>query len=368
MGITVVIASDPQLRWWRGRGPQEALKDLAWKSNNEQAMAIDRVFELTWPDERGGVVETPKAVIVNGDLTEWWLEGLSPGSVNQPNELMEQFLDRIWYPIYPGLGNHDYEINVGKNEVGDKNLSAKRAVWWMDGWVRRNQDRIVSYDANIRSNDQDDLVGSLAYSFNIGYMHFVQLQYRPDYTCTLDRYFVVPKVEIKTSWEWLQRISTRQPKKGAPSWSTCIRTMKSGQLNLRTLPVARMLLPFSGVICIQSWAATTNLSRAPTFRISTALPRSIAHFCWQSLRTATCVCAALTVSLGIPSSGQPPSQTTLKKCLTPRYNPGSSMVLRRPDRSGWYYKHGMTGSSLLLRRILSLQTSKTSGKRPLLRS
>jgi hypothetical protein len=155
-GFSMVIASDPQLTWWRGGDDPDCSSRRDWgeealmmdscvdtkgkETNKNQVSAINRVMELgRWPETgfaRGGgsPINTPNGVIVNGDLMatghawEWDLFKSYHGK------------DKLNYQPYWGLGNHDYENFAyayhGNDDCtyywtwdGDKNSCAKWAVW-----------------------------------------------------------------------------------------------------------------------------------------------------------------------------------------------------------------------------------------------
>jgi len=133
--------------------------DTHYKSNDETASANQTTIELmnalpgtAFPSETGGTVDSPRAVIVTGDLTE---NGLS--------EEWESFTanygiykeGRLNYPVYEGWGNHDCHNN--------------RTIV-MDGICERNSKR--SGLTNISNNGYH-------YSWDWDGVHFVQLNIYP---------------------------------------------------------------------------------------------------------------------------------------------------------------------------------------------
>ncbi len=116
------------------------------------------------------------ATIINGDLTAF----------GSQHDYLD-FFKSIWGAsnigvshLYPGLGNHDYENNVNdcwRNQC---------AIYMLDYFYKRiKSDPFISFfDAQMGDNGTDFKwwSGSLAYSWNIGKFHFVQLNNYPSYT------------------------------------------------------------------------------------------------------------------------------------------------------------------------------------------
>jgi hypothetical protein len=150
--FSMLVASDTQLPWWREgddpgcKGDDDPDTDTcgdqkAAQTNQAETSAMNRVLELgTWPAdgvERGGgtAISVPKGIILNGDLTAYWHEWQV--------KLLEQYYapSKLSYPPYLGLGNHDYDNNVDRNNgqscsyqpafYEDTNRCAKEAVWYM---------------------------------------------------------------------------------------------------------------------------------------------------------------------------------------------------------------------------------------------
>src|SRR5262249_3913914 len=113
-----------------------------------------------------------KGVIINGDLTEY-------GHDWQFAKYREVY-DGLGLKTYPGLGNHDYKNNV--NDCAENNC-ANRMVTYMNDYVKGLKP--ASYDFR-ESNVHYEFPslrkvyeGSLAYSWDIGNVHFVQLHNYP---------------------------------------------------------------------------------------------------------------------------------------------------------------------------------------------
>ena len=192
--FTMIFASDTQLPWWTrdGRCKNEACTlAIGRKTNGEQVAAINGITRLRWPD--GHAVQKPQGVVLNGDLTAFWHDWQL--------ELFEEYWtnkESIHLPVFPGLGNHDYANNVRDcwwvRDLGffkGKNGCAQSAVNWMKAAVSCGKAepfpaRLVQrFDTN-----------SLAYSWNVGSWHFVQLHNRPDYA--------EAGIGIRDSFAWLK--------------------------------------------------------------------------------------------------------------------------------------------------------------------
>ena len=158
-GFSMVLASDSQYKWWRGGqdpicNTSPCIDGKAAETNLDMALGIANITQIgPWPAPLTGDVTAPTAVIINGDLTEYW----HPGQIDavqamyalQPN------------PIYYGLGNHDYQNNTTANDgscysshggvaTTDANRCAKQAIAWMAdkigtlGVVNHDAPRFVS--------------------------------------------------------------------------------------------------------------------------------------------------------------------------------------------------------------------------------
>ncbi|MEO9872098.1 hypothetical protein [Ekhidna sp.] len=123
-----------------------------------------------------------KGLIINGDLTE------KPARSNRKKyELMyKENEDLREITLYPGLGNHDYANHLSKgSEMLIKHHLIKDVM----------QLPITGFDWN--SKDEQ---GSLAYSWEIGSIHFVQLHNYPTYEVDRSNFY-----KIRSSLAWLER-------------------------------------------------------------------------------------------------------------------------------------------------------------------
>jgi len=191
--FSMVFMSDPQFNWsCQSEGnisndycgvPANLEKDEAthaMETNMNHASAIRAINDSMGSNFRG--------VVINGDLTAFG---------NKDGEL-DRFRDvylSLDFPVWPGLGNHDYQNNV--NDCGAhawvnwNYCAADMAQFLAEG--ARSSDRIsnndvTKYDKNFaQAGDQRNVSGSLAYSWDIGKFHFVQLNNYPTYTQSFTR-------------------------------------------------------------------------------------------------------------------------------------------------------------------------------------
>nr|WP_075518752.1 hypothetical protein [Moritella viscosa]SHN99118.1 Alr1329 protein [Moritella viscosa] len=121
-------------------------------------------------------------------------------------------------PVYPGLGNHDYQnyiddkwcdgwyIEVGGYRAWAQNLCAARLVEWFVGRVKTIP--ASKNDIKVSGHRGKDISGSLAYSFDKYDWHFVQLNNKPGYTkrfTSYDSWIVRQRnIDIKDSYLWLK--------------------------------------------------------------------------------------------------------------------------------------------------------------------
>ena len=158
-GFSLLIMSDPQYPWWRhGNDPDcmtdECVSARGTTTNAELIVAMNRVLQLgSWPANGnftrgvGSAINDVSGVIVNGDLTAFF----HPYQAEWFNSTYPAQLD---FPIYPGLGNHDYKNNVDDCSFAaatttywpDSDRCAKEAVWYLGRWIYGNRPRIVNWD------------------------------------------------------------------------------------------------------------------------------------------------------------------------------------------------------------------------------
>ncbi|KEQ22115.1 metallophosphoesterase [Paenibacillus tyrfis] len=201
--FSVIISSDPQYPWYDDTLPYGLTTESQIKENSERQISqqYESMNEFAKQRRGNGSPYPVQGVLINGDLTafgkDWQLDKY------------KELLGKLELPYYPGLGNHDYANNVDDSM---NNNCATRMVDFMYGWLRLHAG-ILNYDFDERSyykfpENRVDYTGSLAYSFNIGKVHFVQLQNFPSYADNWDSWnFGSARRDfyfIKSSLAWLK--------------------------------------------------------------------------------------------------------------------------------------------------------------------
>ncbi|MCO7224371.1 metallophosphoesterase [Pleionea sp. CnH1-48] len=163
--FTMVFASDPQIGFCISKtcldGPGSSEVANQWHIES-----IRRHRESVGTDHFAGIV-------INGDIT-------NIGNYKQFKKYNWHWETDNRFNIYPGLGNHDYK-NYARDRKG-------RAAEYLDIFTDRFGS-IPTEHFDHRSNDSilnNRHDGSLAYSFEIGDYHFVQLHQNPAYSVTID--------------------------------------------------------------------------------------------------------------------------------------------------------------------------------------
>lgn len=152
-----------------------------------------------------------RGVVINGDLTNF----------GQPYELdkFKEMWEQTGLKLYPGLGNHDYDNNV--NDCFE-NRCAPGMVKYMNNFVTRLNP--ASFDFQVSGQyyklpeNRIDYKGSLAYSWDIGDVHFVQLHNYPAYTRSWNSWDAGAArrdfMEITSSLSWLRADLTKARNEG----------------------------------------------------------------------------------------------------------------------------------------------------------
>lgn len=201
----MAITADPQLEWRCGEGTlcarkAKSLRDQAILSNRWQTNSINKLVRQYGSSFKG--------VIVNGDLTAF-------GHSDQFKMYKQYFEDRIKARVYPGLGNHDYANNV--NDCFENNC-ARGMVDFLAKKVR-SLPGIKSFDYKVGKVYYEfpslhrNHRGSLAYSFEIGGVHFIQMNNYPSYRTHFKGWnFLGARMDhysIRSAFAWLQKDLTR---------------------------------------------------------------------------------------------------------------------------------------------------------------
>ncbi|MCT8345315.1 hypothetical protein LG003_21330 [Photorhabdus kleinii] len=198
-----IIGSDPQ-PWHLNNNqegyngdPNSSKNEALWKSRTEPTYQSMRYLDA-------------KFVIVNGDMTEY-------GRDNTWRDT-EAAYSKAGIPILYGLGNHDYNNNVhdcsdGINTYFDNcaGNSVVNKLWMKFGYRVPLSNyggvaglNIVRSDYKLtppKGSGKYQLDGSLAYSFEYGGVHFIQLNMCPTYTVDLS--IADYNIHISDSLKWL---------------------------------------------------------------------------------------------------------------------------------------------------------------------
>lgn len=183
-GFSMLVASDSQFSWNycsdSTTSPECAREksvfagmsdeDLGRMYNRNLTAAINQVGGVIGEGALGGA-------IINGDLTEFGDQGPDLG------DYINIYEHGLKMNVYAGLGNHDYANNV--NDCGN-NTCASSMIDYLANQVPSLNPLSFDYTesgvyyhfpSNVKHHD-----GSLGYSWEIGNVHFVQLNNFPTYT------------------------------------------------------------------------------------------------------------------------------------------------------------------------------------------
>ena len=192
-GFHMIIASDTQYPWTKDMSkPRDQQESDSKQYNGEFVKTMN---ELT--NQLGNV----KGVVINGDLTNF-------GHAKELT-VFKQIFSGLKAPIHVSLGNHDYSNNVDDTY---ENAAANNMVEYMVEQLKAknypNTDYKVEngYDGAIVTT----ISGSLAYSWDEGNVHFVQLQHHPLYEREWSNYVSIgaakrKTVKITNSLQWLKQ-------------------------------------------------------------------------------------------------------------------------------------------------------------------
>lgn len=185
--FTILITADPQYPWHDDIYP-DRLKDGSMISiglnENSKRQITQQFGDMNTLKKTH--FQSIEAILINGDLTAY--------GHNEQLETFKKMYNDLEIKTYPGLGNHDYENNIGKgqgcgplnihNASKTNNDCASRMVRFMHNFLKENKNKSgFSYDFKQKNSvGKTHYTGSLSYSFNIGKLHIVQLQNHPGYT------------------------------------------------------------------------------------------------------------------------------------------------------------------------------------------
>lgn len=204
-----IIGGDPQA--WRQESGDPNSKDnkAPWEALNKKVAASIAWYQhVVDGSGRKGI----RSVIINGDITEF-------GRENTLNSYKEIY-DKLPFPIYFGLGNHDYANNVndciGWGYPTSYNACALHMAVQLQAAVAQYKRNNPSANFKIdKSGDQYGKgSGSLAYSWDDDNLHFVQLNNYPTYSVHLDQWSGQWDLRITKSLDWLENDLSQAAAKG----------------------------------------------------------------------------------------------------------------------------------------------------------
>src|SRR5450830_843559 len=184
------VLSDPQafrLPNDVGDPNDESKNGDAWRIINDRLVtAINKV---------GGI----EFGIVNGDITEF-------GRNNSWNNFASTY-NRLYFPYYIGLGNHDYQNNVDNCTEGIVFPSADSCAFnslnRMNNALHNYSSTLAQFSTDWITTSPSHWTGSMSYSWDYKDVHFVQLQNFPSYhvalTAWTERY-----AWVSSSISWLR--------------------------------------------------------------------------------------------------------------------------------------------------------------------
>lgn len=203
--FSIVFVSDTQYPWTdvtdnAGKESKSVKKARATVLNQNHVKSINSLV---------GKVEKLKGAIFNGDLTafghDWQLDEFK----------------RIWRNLkvkkYMGLGNHDYANNVDQCY---QNNCVDRMVDYMKDHIKSLGVKGDYYEKDFYEFPSlvKETNGSLAYSWNLNHVHFVQLQNFPLYQKSWSNYIAGDAkrltYNIKNSLNWLDNDLSEARKNG----------------------------------------------------------------------------------------------------------------------------------------------------------
>jgi len=200
--FSYLIASDAQVDWYNGESAyigrlnypppcssgdscKSCTKKMGEYTNQQMKLSFEKLVQ-----ENDAKSPTPRTLIMNGDLTQYFHrdEYLKYASFYHNISGLQSF--------FPSLGNHDYDQGSatfnGDEWIGPNYCNGRHAVAYF-----RNAfcNKIPNFDAKKRVTRYDPK--SLAYSWEEGNYHFVNVHYYPVYENAA--------LGISSSLQWLER-------------------------------------------------------------------------------------------------------------------------------------------------------------------
>jgi cytolysin (calcineurin-like family phosphatase) len=196
----VAVVGDPQL-YWKCSAPDcidNALEDSAEYhgslSNKWQVQSLNSLITTLGNQFYG--------VIINGDLTAF-------GHKDEYDAYLYFYESILKGVVFPGLGNHDYENNI--NDCFENNC-ALRMIRYMKDKINSlpvsRHDMTVSGTTYVFPQNVKTWSGSFAYSWDVGNIHFIQLNNYPHYETSFEGWnFEKARrdyVTVTSALTWLQ--------------------------------------------------------------------------------------------------------------------------------------------------------------------
>lgn len=188
---TLVFASDPQYPWT----PYSDYKqDISAKANQQLSRDLIEAQYKSIADLRKAHPDQDVPVMINGDMTAF-------GHGWQRDYLYRTLDAHLDGDYYFGLGNHDYENNVGDCA---NNGCARDSLFDLRDRMLNKVDSMALYVEKAGWNET--WVGSLAYSKRIGDVQLIQLNNEPTYETSFNarQGFKTYDFRIKGSLDWLE--------------------------------------------------------------------------------------------------------------------------------------------------------------------
>ena len=186
----MLFVSDPQFGW-DGTKPNELAiysSDYTGDPEDSWEKSVERQVASMLPIRMPLANPKYAGMVLNGDVT-------NTGKARQLKKF-DKLFQGLFDNIYVGLGNHDYDNYLKSRDNEDVFEWYERTISGLPG--------LLSYDIDgprDSSGARDKYSGSLAYSWDIGDVHFIQLNNYPSYRVQGD-YDV--EFDIRDSLGWLE--------------------------------------------------------------------------------------------------------------------------------------------------------------------
>lgn len=195
--IRFIVMSDPQA--WRFDSSSDP------NSNNSQAPWEAKSRKVVESLNQLAVGERIDFGVINGDITEF-------GRQSTWNSYFNTYFKKlINFPTFIGLGNHDYQNNVndctGWGYPASYNACAMHMVYKLQEMFKSYKDVFPEKNFNMDISRIPLWKGSssLAYSWDEGNLHFVQLNNYPTYQVLLDQWSSQWNFQVTSSLDFLEK-------------------------------------------------------------------------------------------------------------------------------------------------------------------